>query len=1076
MEQSSSFLSRTSNAVPDAEPRSILLRAYAEVPYEKHRSKGPTTPAWVLIFDCETTPDEAQRLRFGVYQLLHKGQLREQGLFYDKVEPPELETLKAEASKHGCDEPLEVFNFIHKRFLPTAFNSGGLVVGFNLPFDLSRLAIRHAAARVSRPPRTPEEVATGMPLKDADRSMVGGFTFQLSPFDNQPFLRIKHLNSRSAFFRFANPALQEAARSQRRRGERPQFQRGNFLDVKTLAAALTSKSHRLKTLAEYLGVKHKGEFTDFARPIDPEFIDYAVNDVETTRQCFDELVRRYQRHRLGMTAPQGIYSEASLGKAYLRQMRVRPWREVQTDFDPATLGAIMSSYFGGRAEVHIRRTIEPAIYADFASMYPTVCTLTGLWWFVIANGVDQEDATAETQSFLESVQLSDLQDAAIWRGLTTLVHVLPAADIFPVRTRYAPHLKGETKSADMPTIGVNYLSADRPLWFTLADCVAAKLLTGKAPKVVRAIRFKPRPPQDGLRGIEIAGEAEFRVNPYRDDFYKRVIDLRRRVKVDLKESERHDPNSQETKNLDMKQLALKILANATSYGIFIELNVEDADDEGAPVSIFTSQGKRVAETSKLEEPGRYYHPLLATLITGAARLMLALTERLAFEHGLNWALCDTDSMALANTARLPFKEFVTRVRIICDWFTHLNPYERDPEKAPVSILEIEDQNFSTEKGKEKELEPLFCFAISAKRYALFNLNSDGSPVIRKASAHGLGHYAAPYGEEEEARDDRDSGVRLWEEDVWKQIVSAALSNSPGKVEYAFRREMQLPARSRYSATRPAVLNWFKRYNESRPYAEQVKPFNFLLTFFARRQEDLSAEDPMYEFDPTLDEIRPVAPYEKDSEKALKRIFDRNSETHAPVPRSRLRTVADVLRHYHRQPEYKFLGGGWNEEGVLRRRHVFVDTIEDIGKESDGWEEDDARTEDQDTVLIYPSSLFDRDRMIERIKSAGMLEVKREARIAMRTINAVWKGREVREEHLKRMVDAAERITSRRRKRDDEQAAAVEWLKVKRDEIGLAPLAKMLGTDAANLGKVIEGKRKPSNAVLTKITALRAQSI
>ena len=238
--------------------------------------------------------------------------------------------------------------------------------------DLSRLATGHEAARVARPPRTPEEIEAGAPLKKADRSMVGGFTFRLSRFDDQPFLRIKHLNSRSAFFRFAKPALQEAARSQRGRGERVQFQRGNFLDVKTLAAALTSKSHRLKTLADYLGVKHKGKFTDFTRPIDAEFIDYAVNDVETTRQCFEELVRRYQKHRLGMTAPQGVYSEAGLGKAYLKQMSVRPWREVQSDFDPATLGAIMSSYFGGRAEVHIRRTIVPTLYCDFASMYPTV--------------------------------------------------------------------------------------------------------------------------------------------------------------------------------------------------------------------------------------------------------------------------------------------------------------------------------------------------------------------------------------------------------------------------------------------------------------------------------------------------------------------------------------------------------------------------------------------------------------------------------------------------------------------------------------------------------------------------------
>ena len=1070
MELSSHFHDASTDAVPEAERRSILLRAYAQVPYEKQRSKGPATPEWVLVWDTETTPDEAQRLRFGVYQLLQKGKVREKGFFYDCVTAQELETLRAEAPKHGCTEVFSVFDFIHKRFVATAFKAGGLTVGFNLPFDLSRLAIRHAAARASRQPRTPEEIATGAPLKDADRSMVGGFTFQLSPFDDQPFLRIKHLNSRSAFFRFAKPAQQEAARSQRRRAERPHFQRGNFLDVKTLAAALTSKFHRLKTLAEYLGVKHKGEFTDFARPIDPEFIDYAVNDVETTRQCFDELVRRYRRHRLGMTAPQGIYSEASLGKAYLKQMGVLPWREVQTDFDPATLGAIMSSYFGGRAEVHIRRSVVPAVYCDFASMYPTVCTLMGLWWFVIANGVDQEDATAETQSFLESVQLSDLQDATTWRRLTTLVQVLPAADIFPVRTRYAPRIKGETKSADMPTIGVNYLSADRPLWFTLADCVASKLLTGKAPKVVRAIRFEPRPPQDGLRDIEIAGEAEFRVNPYRDDFYKRVIELRRRVKADLKEAERRDPNSQETKNLDMNQLALKILANATSYGIFIELNVEDSDDEEVPVSIFTSQGKRVVETSKLEAPGRYYHPVLATLITGAARLMLALTERLAVEHGLNWAFCDTDSMAFADTEKHPFGEFVQSAQKICDWFIPLNPYEPDPKKGVVSILEMEDQNYSPGKG----LEPLFCFAISAKRYALFNLDPYGKPVIRKASAHGLGHCAPPYGREEEGRGDRDSGVRPWEEDVWKQIITAALGDKPREVDYAYRREMLKPARSRYSATRPAVLNWFRRYNEGRAYPEQVKPFNFLLTFFPRRQEDVTTEDPSHEWDPKFEQMRPVAPYESDTDKALRRVFDRSSDRLEKVPRKWLRTVADVLRDYHRQPEYKFLGGGWNEKGILRRRHILVDTIEDIGKESDGWEEDDARTEDQDTVLTYPSSSFDRSRMVELIKSVGKRELMREARIAMRAIDAVWAGGDLADEDLKRMADAAERISTREKKRQEEQAAAVGWLKAKRDAIGLAALAKMLSVDAANLGKVIEGKREPSKALLTKTAAARSQ--
>ena len=122
-------------------------------------------------------------------------------------------------------------------------------------------------------------------------------------------------------------------------------------------------------------------------PIDEPFLDYAVRDVEVTAECYDALKARYETHRLTLTQPTRIYSEAGLGKAYLRQMGVKPWREMQPHFDPKIIGAIMSSYFGGRAEVRIRRETVRALYCDFASMYPTVCTLMGLWRFVIAKGV-----------------------------------------------------------------------------------------------------------------------------------------------------------------------------------------------------------------------------------------------------------------------------------------------------------------------------------------------------------------------------------------------------------------------------------------------------------------------------------------------------------------------------------------------------------------------------------------------------------------------------------------------------------------------------------------------------------------
>jgi hypothetical protein len=74
-----------------------------------------------------------------------------------------------------------------------------------------------------------------------------------------------------------------------------------------------------------------------------------------------------------------------LGKAYLRAMKIAPW--ARADFPPELIGAIMSAYFGGRAEVHIRRQITPIIHCDFLSMYPTVCTLMELWGFVRAEGV-----------------------------------------------------------------------------------------------------------------------------------------------------------------------------------------------------------------------------------------------------------------------------------------------------------------------------------------------------------------------------------------------------------------------------------------------------------------------------------------------------------------------------------------------------------------------------------------------------------------------------------------------------------------------------------------------------------------
>ena len=67
-----------------------------------------------------------------------------------------------------------------------------------------------------------------------------------------------------------------------------------------------------------------------------------------------------------------------------------------------------------------------------------------------------------------------------------------------------------------------------------------------------------------------------------------------------------------------------------------------------------------------------------------------------------------------------------------------------------------------------------------------------------------------------------------------------------------------------------------------------------------------------------------------------------------------------------------------------------------------------------------------------------------------------------------MADAAERIVSSKQKREEQEKAVVACLRAKREEIGLTALARMLDADAANLTKVIEGKRKPSEALITEV--------
>ena len=253
-----------------------------------------------------------------------------------------------------------------------------------------------------------------------------------------------------AFINFADPG---AIRDSRREADpTDRHTRGFFLDLKTLAAALTSKSHSLDSLAKFLEVPGKIEF-DRLRATDRR----GVRSLCPRRHRGDlAMLPRtdapmFRQHVLTQTLPHRIYSEASLGKAYLREMGIEPWRRVQPDFDPEIIGAIMSSYFGGRAEIHRRREIVQTLYCDFASMYPTVCTLMGSGGSSLHREWRTKTRPQKRKRFWISVTVADLKHTETWREFRVLVQVHPDADIFPVRARY--------RSEPIATIGLNYLSA-----------------------------------------------------------------------------------------------------------------------------------------------------------------------------------------------------------------------------------------------------------------------------------------------------------------------------------------------------------------------------------------------------------------------------------------------------------------------------------------------------------------------------------------------------------------------------------------------------------------------------------------
>jgi hypothetical protein len=913
----------------------------------------------MLIFDTETTIDATQRLRFGCYRFIDRGVCQEEGLFYaDDLAKKDLKILQRYAAKHPADTAgvtelklLTRSEFLKKLFT-AAYKSRALLVGFNLPFDLSRL---------------------GFDVSTARREFSGGFSLGLWTYrdkndrehsdPNRPRITIKHIDSKRSLVSFtgrkgADPWDRIPEGSTDGKPQKGYRFRGHFLDLRTLAFALTNEGYSLKSACEAfeidrgkLEVSKHGELT-------AEYIDYNRRDVEATARLAQKLLDEYARHPISLPETKA-FSPASIGRSYLRDMEISPIMQRQPSLQPY-IGYAQTAYFGGRTSTHIRKVAVPVVYVDFLSMYPTVNSLMNLWQFVIARKIKiLNHCQQEIIQFLQQITPDSLFRPETWKHLAAFVRVVPDGDILPTRAQYS------TISHDWQ-VALNHLHASGPedsLWFSLPDVAASVILTGRIPKIVDAFRIEPSGDTlDDLKPVRLQGGIE--IDPGEDDFFKAVIEQRKRIdsRTDLAREEK-----------DRVSKAFKVLANSTSYGIFAQMDVHE-NEENAPVTCYgIDASPYTCEVTNFETPGEFCFPPLASLITGGARLMLALLESCVTKLGGTYAMEDTDSMAIVATERGglvpcrggPFKmrsgskaiKALTweQVTDIGKCFEALNPYDR--QAAPGSILKIEDDNRDPATGKQRQL---WCLAISAKRYALFLKDKSNQPTLLRRgpngnskdnhwSEHGLGHLLNPT--------DLESEDRNWIAQFWQNIICNCL----GIATKGFNFE-QIPAIGRRTITSPGILSPLAELNKGKKYRDQIKPFNFLLTCHISPLGHPVGANP--------EEFHLIAPFETNPKKWLhmpwidqysgKKFRITTEKNYCSRTTARVQTYGDVFTDHAHHPESKCADERGNvcdrqTIGLLVRRHVRIGEIVAIGKESNKLEEVDAGLiHSEDSVYIrYP---------------------------------------------------------------------------------------------------------------------------
>ncbi len=916
--------------------------------FAKRETDDATEQTWpeILAFDTETRITVDQSLTFGVWRRCRlvgqNYEVFEEGIFSaDDLPAKELKVLKAYMDTAVSDVvtfpprfPLySRSDFMKKVFWPALKKTGAMVVGFNLGYDLTRIALDWKEGNKGEWSLIMEKYADGNENINCPRILV-------TPID-----------SKKQIIKLVKPCKKKLKGKVPAREWKDAGEKIHFLDLRTSLWALYNKSHSLRSACDNVKGPFKGQKLpqkDEHQPsgeVTPDEIEHCRQDVRCTIGLLNACKAEFDKHTDIDLKPWNAYSPASIAKAYLKAMGVeRP--AVKCKVPNKTLGPWLQAYYGGRSECRIRHEVVPVVPVDFTSEYPSCCANLGLFKFLTAKTVKFVDDTENVRRFVANITQETCYERKTWRDLNFVARVVPNGDILPIRTVY----DGVTQN-----IGNNYLHPNpvhpESIYMAGPDLVAAVIQQpDKIPEILRAFRSIPSGKQPGLRAVKLRGKVLIDPNDNSVDVFTKIIEERKRNKDDA----------------DLYYW-LKILANSI-YGFFVEL-IPQHFKQPKNVMVFSGDESFPDSSCVIEERGKWFAPYLATLITSAGRLLLAMLEVEVTRAGGTYLYCDTDSLAIVASQEggslvIPGahdKRILTwnEVDPITAKFQSLNPY--DPDEVP-DLLNLTDENhvckcsheLKTEhdesgacevpgckcKAKKKIPRHLWGVGIAAKRYTLFEKIFDRNDnvidiKIVNPKAHGIGFLYPPKDNPKDWRKD----APLWVYEMWDYIVRGFVRLKRTRPSWA-----SLPQMMRFSVSTWNVFKMLRMW-------ESVRPHNFMFMVMT---------SPKFSFDVDFenkpdDKPMVIVPFSSRQHKwnKLEGIDIRNKNRYGKYRRYRLNdpgfhplTYGHMIEEYIRHPEVKSLGPDGTTciaetRGLLQRAHITAGRIRFIDKETSSmWAQND----------------------------------------------------------------------------------------------------------------------------------------